>query len=421
MQERQSRKKKKESKKGFISFLIVAFVLSVIVNVVLSYGDRLETMIVTEGSEEELIKAEGFLFRDQVVINSPGDGFIYCEADEDQRVKLGEVVAYVYENELDASVNSELKMLESEIAELSGSSIKGDIYSNDTAKVEQTILSELSRVPKLGYQNQIREVEEVRKEIDHLIEGRRIITGEAEPRDSAKELEELKRKKAEIEKQHNVQRTIVHAPRTGAFTARVDGLEELLSTKNLEKISADYIKDLEKKSDGPKASTKVRAGEPIGKIVDNFSWNIAALVPEDLAEDMDVGDFIEMRFTDIGVDTVDGVVSKIIREKGKKTLIVVRSSKYVDMIYSTSRLSVEFIKHQYEGFKIPSESIRITDGKTGVYVIRNGKVKFLPVDIRYNSKEWVIVAESMKDVSTIKLYDELIVNGKNLYNDKVVR
>ena len=181
MEEKQNRKKKKESKKGFISFLIIAFVLSVIVNVVLSYGDRLETMIVRHGSEEEIVKAEGYLFRNQTVINSPGDGFIYCEADEDQRVKLGETVAYVYANELDASVNSELKALEREIAELSASSLKGDIYSNDTARVEQTILSELSRVPGLGYRNQIGEVEEIRKEIDRLIEGRLIITGEAKP------------------------------------------------------------------------------------------------------------------------------------------------------------------------------------------------------------------------------------------------
>ena len=101
---------------------------------------------------------------------------------------------------------------------------------------------------------------------------------------------------------------------------------------------------------------------------------------------------------------------------------MVKSNRYVSNIYSTSRSEIEFIKHHYEGFKIPSESIRIIDGKTGVYIIKNDKARFVPVNILYNSKEWVIVAETLSSGdTTLKLYDELIVNGKELYNNKVVR
>lgn len=421
MEEKQNRKKRKKKKGGFVSFLIIAFVLYIIVNVALSYGDRLETMIVKTGSEEEIIKSEGYVFRNQTIINAPKDGYLYCEADEDQRVKIGETVAYIYSNELDASVNSELKKIEAEIATLSENALKGDIYSNDAAKIEQNILTELRRVPMLGYQNRVHDVAEIKKEINNLIEGRRIILGEAEPKDNDKELEMLKARKAEIEAQHNVERTIIHAPKAGTFTARVDGLEEMLSLDSIDEVSMDYIKELNKKSGKIKSDTNVKKDEPIGKIVDNYTWSIAAPVPTDLVEDIDEGDSIEMRFTDIGVESVDGVVSKVIVGKNDKSVMIVRSNKYVDMIYSTSKLNVEFIKHHYEGFKIPSESIRIIDGKTGVYVVRNGKVKFLPVKILYNSKKWVIVSEGIDGGSTIKLYDELVVSGKNLYNDKVVR
>ncbi len=413
--------KRKKSRRGFITFLICAFVFCIVLNIAMSSGDRLETMIVRTGTEEESIEAEGYLFKEQTVINAPASGYLYCEADEDERVKIGETVAYIYNNEIDSSASNELKTVEAEIEKLSGGSAASDVYSRDTAKIEQTISQELRSVPSLGYKNRIEEVSKIREKVDDLIEGRRIITGEAEAKDSTQALENLKKRKAELEARYNIERTAVHAPKAGAFTARVDGLEEILTTEALEEISPSFIRELDKKSAQVKTSTKVEGGKPIGKIVNNFGWSIAVPVPFEIAEDMDEGDTVDIRFIDINVKTVKGTVTRISSEEGGKVVLVVKSNKYVDMIYSSSRVNVEIIKHHYEGFKLPSRSIRIIDGKTGVYVIRNDKAQFIPVDILYNSKEWVIAAESVTKGSTIKLYDELIVEGKNLYDDKVVR
>lgn len=418
---RQERRKKRKSRRGFITFLIGAFVLCVAVNVAMSFDNRLETMIVRIGTEEESIAAEGYLFREQTVISSQTDGYLYCEADEDQRVKAGETVAYIYKNEISTSAMGELKTIETEIAKLQGSSLKKDIYSNDASKIEQSIAQELSYVPVLGFEGRLDEIYAIKSKVNGLIEGRRIIKGEAQSKDNSQELQRLKQKKAELEAKYNIERTIVHAPTAGAFTARVDGLEEMLDPKLIEGITPGYLKELNKKSAKAESDMRVKTGQPIGKIVNNFSWSIAALISAELAEDMDVGDKIDIRFPEIDVRTIEGTVSKITPEEGGKVVIVAESNKYVDKIYSTSKVKVELIKHHYEGYKIPSKSIRITDGKTGVYVIKNDKARFMPVDIIYNSREWVIAAEGSDKGATIKLYDELIVSGKNLYNNKVVR
>ncbi len=418
---RQERRKKRKSRRGFITFLIGAFVLCIAVNVAMSFDNRLETMIVRTGTEEESVTAEGYLFREQTVIQAPAEGYLYCEADEEQRVKIGETVAYIYKNEISTSAMAELKAVEGEIAKLEGSSLKKDIYSNDTAKIEQSIAQELSRVPILGFQGRLDEIDTIKAEVNNLIEGRRIVTGEAEHKDNSEELQALKLKKAELEAKYNIERTIVHAPKAGAFTARTDGLEEMLDPKYVEEITPEYLKELNKKLTKAETDTRAEKGQPIGKIVNNFLWSVAALIPADIAEDIDVGDCIDIRFPEIDVSTIEATVSKITSEENGKVVVVVESNKYVDKIYSTSKMKVELIKHHYEGYKIPSRSIRINDGKTGVYVIRNDKARFLPVEIIYNSKEWVIAAESSDKGSTIKLYDELIVSGKNLYNNKVVR
>lgn len=420
--ERHKRREKKKNRRGFIGFLVCAFLLCIAVNLALSADRRLETMIVRTGSEEEIIGTEGFVFRKQTVISAPDSGYLYCEADEDQRVRVGETVMYIYKNQINPAVSSELKRIEEEIKKLSAGSLTIDVFSNDTAKIEQSIAQELRDVPRLGIENKVERVGEIKQEVNALIEERRIISGEIEPPDKTAQIEELKKQKAELEKQHDIERTIVHAPTAGAFTARIDGMEELLNTDALKNVSVEYLQELDKKNISAETPDQVENGDKIGKIVDNFSWSVAALVPEDLAEDIDQGDSIKIRFPDIGVETVDATVSAVSVADNGKVAVTLTTGEYVDMIYSSSKVKIELIKHSYKGFRIPAESIRIVDGKTGVYIISNDKAKFVPADILYNNNKWAIVSEKFDSGSrSVKLYDELIVSGKNLYDGKVVR
>lgn len=415
---------RKKRKGGFVGFLIFAFVLVVAGNVIFSYGDRLETTIVRSGSEEDMISATGYIFREQTVINAPSDGYLYCEANEDERVSLGEAVMYIYKNEINVSANNELKAIDEKISELSEGLRSSDVFSSDTAKIEQTIAQSLRKVPKLGAKGEMDSIAMILDSVNNLIEKRRIISGEIVATDRDKEIAELKAQKAQLEQKYSIERTVVHAPKTGAFTSRIDGLEDKLSLAALENISKAYFKELDKLYTEAKTSEKVVAGEPIGKVVNNFTWSIAAQVPKDLAEGLKVGSALDIRFSDIGVETVSGVVTKITPEESGKVIVVVKSNKYVDMIYSMSRAKVEFVKHSYEGFRIPAKSLRMLEGQMGVYVIRSNKARFIPVELMYNGKDWVVVEEQMETAETpkvLKLYDELIIDGQDIYEGKVVR
>ncbi len=420
--EKTERTRKKKSRKGFIVFLVVAFVLYIGINVMLSYDDRLETMIVRSGSEEEFIEAEGFVFRKQNVIYAPSGGYVYCLADEDQRVKSGEAVVNVYKNEINVQANKELEAIDQEIKRISASSAEMEIISGDAAKIEQRIAKSIGAVPKFGYDDSFEDLVNVRADIDHLIENKRIALGEAEPVDTSAVLAELRNRKAEIEKQHSIEKSVVYAPSAGAFTSRIDGMEEVLTPDALENLSVEFLQNLKKGQIQNQTAEYVESGAPVGKVVENFKWSVAAIVPSDKIDDIAIGDVLKIRFTDISVEPVEGTVSKIITEKNGKSVLVLESEKYVEMIYSTSVANIQFIKHEYKGFRIPSKSIRIVDDITGVYVLKNSKSEFVPVNILYNNKEWAIVSETVQlGKSNIKLYDELIISGRDLYDGKVVR
>ncbi len=427
MAEERSNKKNNKTKKrrgGFVGFLLFAFVLVVTGNIALSYGDRLDTTIVRSGEEEDTISATGYIFRQQTVINAPSSGYLYCEAAEDERVSLGEPVMYIYKNEINLSANNELKTVDQKISELSERLRSSEVFSSDTAKLEQTIAQSLRKVPRYGAKGRLDKVSEISDEVNSLIEKRRIISGEIEAPNRDSELAELKAQKAELEKKYNIERTVVHSPATGAFTSRIDGMEEKLSLSALEGVSRDYLRELDKHYADAKSIDKAEEGAPIGKIVNNFTWSIAAVVPKEGVEDLKVGSRLDIRFPDIGVDTIWGTVTKITPEESGRVVVVVTSNQYVDMIYSTSRTKVELIKHSYEGFRIPAKSLRMLDGQMGVYVIRSNKARFIPVEMMFGGREWVVVrqqTESYETPKVLKLYDELVIDGKDIYEGKVMR
>lgn len=415
-----SKKRKKRGISRYAGVFFAIVIVYVLVNIVMTGGSSMQTTIVQRGTEEDVLTADGYIFRNSTVITSPASGYLLCEAQEDSRVKKGETVVSVYKNEINFRANSELRAIDEKIRRLSENSLALDVFSNDPVRIEQNISEALRGVHELSYEKNAKSVAEIYDSVNVLIAKKRIISGESVPDDS-KEIEELKAQKAEIEKTNNVDREVVHSPVSGAFTAVVDGLEEQMSIDRISDVTPSYLKELDKLSAENIVKDKVNVGDPIGKIVNNFLWYVAVVVPEDVANEMRVGDSVGIRFKAVGGEAVSGNIARISSVENKKAAVVISSNKYIDSVYSTSKTEVELVRNSYEGFRIPAKSIRIIDKVKGVYVIRNDMARFVPVETQYTGEDWVIVSERIDGGETLKLYDELIVKGKDLYDGKDVR
>ena len=420
----ETKRRRKRGKGGHLVLWVSLLAVYVIVNILAGQGNGVSTMPVRRGSEEELLRAEGYIFREQTVISAPAAGFLHAEVREDERVKSGEAVMAIYKSEINTQASSRLKQIDEKIAKLTDNVRRAEVFTNDSARLELEIAQLAKRVTRLAGKSSADGISDLREEIDSLIEKKRIISGEAVPNESAdSELEALKAEKAQIEQENNIERTIVHAPKAGAFTARIDGMEELLSLDKVAELTPSYMKELDSHSIKTETAAQAAAGDAIGKIVNNYTWTAAAAVPAEDADELQVGDAVGIRFSAVGGDAADGTVVKISDEENGKVVLAVSTNKYIDSVYSTSKTEIEFVRGSYKGFRIPADSIRMSDGKKGVYVIRNGAARFIPVNVLYSGKEWIIVSEKKNEDSDryLKIYDELIVSGKNLYDGKEVR
>jgi hypothetical protein len=84
-------------------------------------------------------------------------------------------------------------------------------------------------------------------------------------------------------------------------------------------------------------------------------------------------------------------------------------------------LDITIVYEEHEGLKVDNRAIRFVDGQKGVYVFIASQVKFLPVEVLWQGENYSIVKqEASADKKHLRIYDEVIVKGKNLYDGKFI-
>ena len=77
------------------------------------------------------------------------------------------------------------------------------------------------------------------------------------------------------------------------------------------------------------------------------------------------------------------------------------------------------IKQEYSGLRVPKKALRVVDSQKGVYVVNGMQIKFIPVEITYTADTFILCKKSDEN-GALKLYDQVVVKGKNLYDGKII-
>jgi hypothetical protein len=109
-----------------------------------------------------------------------------------------------------------------------------------------------------------------------------------------------------------------------------------------------------------------------------------------------------------------------VSEKGEDAVIIFSCSEMNSELATMRTANVKLIKNEVNGIKVSSKAIRVKDGVTGVYVVSGLEAKFVTVDILYSEEDYKICELNTSKSSKLRLYDRIIVKGKNLYDGKII-
>ncbi len=402
--------------KGIAGILLLYILLSV----VFSFRTNITTTVALKGKVVENFEAEGYVFREQMVITAPVDGYLECYSQEGDRVNEGQNVGYIYTGEFTSEKLEEIRKLNHEISKIENSLTDSKTYANNSIMIDQKIGTSSRAMSDQRSKKDMGITAAYKEDID-VLTGRKHAMESGNTQDAEATLESLRGQIQEIENGTVGEKMGIRATASGVFSSKIDGLEEELLPGAVDGIMPSYIDSLSEEK--VKHGETVMRDEPVCKIVDNYEWRFAANVDKKTGENLQVGQTLKMKFFDLSDTIVEGKVQSISAEENGKVTVVIYSDKYVEDIYSTSKAVVEFITTSAEGIKLPVESLRVKDGQTGVYVLRLDVARFVPVDVYYKNDQWAVV-KAVTDASynyRLQIYDEVIVEAKNLEDGKVVR
>ena len=202
---------------------------------------------------------------------------------------------------------------------------------------------------------------------------------------------------------------------TGYFVSHVDGYEDVLNSDTiftLTRDQVDYIIASEEQETNP-------AGV-IGKLIDDYKWYMIAVLDTVKLGNVFEGATVTLRVGSSQQNVKADIISLERQEDGSSICIFecdMFSSDFVD-----GRVTqVKLLMDDYEGIRIPTEAIRFDDeDNAGVYTLNGIEVVFKKIKQIISEEDYTLVVDTSDLDGYISLYDTIIVEGKDLYDGKII-
>lgn len=355
------------------------------------------------------IPITGLVIRDENIITVDSAGVMSYTVPEGGRVAKDGLVASVYASEAAAQAAVRAEELEAEIAGLTAVQQYNDVTAADLdlldAQIQTSFLGMLEGEATGRYQS----LYAAGDQLLSLLNRKQVVTGRVQ--DFSGRIAALQAEKDALGNNAPVQ--TVSSSFAGYFVSTVDGYEGLLSTEMIDSLSPADLKNLQ-----PAA---VPAGGVVGKVVSDYEWYIAANVSFSDSLKLKEGAEMTLKTSLTTMPDLPVTVKKINKGGSGDDVCVVFSCKYMNGELAGIRTQpMTIVLHNYAGLRVSAKAIRIVEGQKGVYIRNGTEAKFVPIEILYAASGYSVCAMS-DSADGLRLYDEIIVKGKNLYNGKVLK
>lgn len=404
-------------------FLIAAAALAVylVIVIISAFSNVRETEPAVHVSVNDSFMSTGWFFRDEQTVSGSASGSVKHVVYSGERVQQDAALALVYADEQSLALSREIEPLENRIR-LLDSALETVGNTSDSANVDQMItltIQQMADQAKTGQGNGMSSSADTLRTLSL-----QSVSSSVDTLDIQSERDALEAERAALEQQLSGQTTELTAPISGYYSEVVDGYENVLTRAALENLTLGEFRTL------TQSPEKIDAGQVLGKMIQGFTWYLAAEIPTEQADRLSEGQDLRVNFTQASLETPVSVYS-IIREHGSDTaLLVLEGTEFNSEMVSMREQPVEIILATYSGLKVPKSAVRIeestnSDGtttqRTVVYILSGGVEKSKIINPLYEAEDYYVVEQSATNWDMLVENDQIVVRGRNLQNNMVVR
>ena len=408
--------------------VVLVLLLIIFVSIVYNFRNResntVSALMATSVSSKEY---KGVFIRDEEIILYSGNGVLSYNVSDGGKVGNGSVIAEAYPSDEQLSIKHQKAVLSKELNILEKIQNPGTMESAQPASISENINESYRSFIYYRDMRDYDSLETVKDDLLIQLSTYQIMTEEVQGFDQ--KISDIKSEIAKLDAKTLSSSETIKAQRSAYFASYIDGYEEELSSKTLDKLTCDEVESItDRKSTAPNV---------VGKLIDGYGWYLA-VVADNSKKEYEIGKEVKLKF-DSSAETYPAVIYDIRDEKPDRSLIIISCSKFNYELVQHRAEIVEVIslidgKEKYEGLKVPREAIRFADVKEtytdengnemeklmtskGVYIRKGEQVLFKKIDVRFEGNDYVL-SKVHPESEYLQLYDDIMLEGVDKDDEK---
>lgn len=409
--------KKAKKKSASIHIITALFVVVTLVYLYRFFAFRIDTDIVRFDSLENTVETECVFIKHEWTTVLPGGTELDYKAEEGERVSVGKPILKISKNTgVDENISLKIAQINERIEEIKKSDADNNFFAQDKQKIDASIENNIKTLKSVTASGDLSKLEAVKNELTADVYKKSLIYGTNSF--SGQNLEQLMQEKATLEQLQKNNLDMIYSRTAGLVSYELDGYEAALNPANIKGLKVgsiqEVVNDINEKSKNKKETVEAAQGV---KVVDNFEWYIAAVLPHNVVNKDRLGKTIRVRFKELGDTVVTGVLAHFDLGNEQGNLVVIKSDEQIQDLQSIRTAKVEIVTKFSEGLIIPTKCIIEKEGLKGVYIERNGLAKFVPIKVLIVDQQEALIGNLTKEDKgydrknfTVKPYDRIITS-----------
>lgn len=392
---------------GLLALALVSVYIIIQCFVIFRRSYKTETAI--KYTLAESITLDGVVAFDSVDVAGSGDlGYLVQDG---ERVTNGTVVAEVYTDDSQGLQRERLDRLERTITLLTKSqNSTGSDLSVLTNQTKQALYNLLDKINTAQYSG-ITDAEDT-----FLLAQNRLQVSTGQTAGFADTIAALQVEYDSIKAQLDALQTIT-ATTNGYFSSTAASPAIAADRQALDDADPATLQKM--LADGFPAAATDRAGQ----ITTGFSWKFYAVCDLDTAARFDNISSVKISVPGKQNTPLSATVEEVAPDKDNGIAKIVLQCQTINAeVLSFGQETAQIDLKTYEGIRIDKEALHIVDGQRGVYVKYGNLQRFLKITTLYENDSYILIPENGKigTDNEVRLYDEIIVQGTNLQDGKLL-
>lgn len=408
----------------------------------LSNHKGIVTEIAMYGTVSDTVQARGFAIRDEKVITDSYSGVLSYRVADGTRVSKGGVIADVYQSESDAAAWNTIDNLEREIENLQPLAKSADFFAANPSSISTQIYTSLGDIFSELRHGNFSQTTELKENLQLVLNRKQLVTGEESTETYQARIEQLESQKTALASAANPAVGSITSPAAGYFISSTDGFENVVDVSKIKDITADTVRDLLSREQGTGLSSSV------GKVCSDFNWYLVCVFSDNVSWRFEDVTQVNLDIPFASTETIPATVIAKNKDAATGDTAVVFECSYMDSdIASVRNETVQVNVQTYSGVLVNEKALRFCDvpytytdenGNTveavkenvkGVYIQNGRQLEFVQIFTEKTVNGYAICKTELDEDdyaamvtdSTIQLYDNVVVEGTDLYDGKPIK